>query len=331
MKGVTIPLTLKHVLVSVRSCARNPTCVDNRGMTLPRRILPGRAWSIVRTCSRRSFVLRPDPVVNQVVKYCVAASAERYGVLLVALCAMSNHLHLEAIDVEGRLPEFMAYVDRLIAMCLKEHFGIEENVWSVNGYDPVELTTGESILEKAVYCLANPVQAGLVACSKDWPGVVNRPDACVRRPEAVKRPKVFFSENGKMPAEVELVFHKPPGFEDQTDAEFARTLAEALHRREREVAGEMKRIGRSFKGSKAVSRQRHTARPRNKRGGGINPRVAGRRGEARVHALLSLRSFHDAYRKAWAQFRDGVRDVCFPEGTWRLRVHYAVRCHPIPA
>ncbi len=166
--------------------------VDKICMTAPRRILPHKTWFITRTCSRRSFFVRPDPTVNQVVKYCAAVAARRTGARLIALCSMSGHFHLTVEDTPARLPDFMAYMDRLVALCLKEHFDIDENVWSPSSYDPVELVTEDALVEKAAYCISNPVAAGLVDRWKKWPGVVSRPDACRRAPEVVERPKVYF-------------------------------------------------------------------------------------------------------------------------------------------
>ncbi len=93
----------------------------------------------------------------------------------------------------------------------------------------------------------------------------------------------------------------------------------------------MKRQGRKFKGPRAVRRLSPSTRPTTTRGGGINPRVAGRDTAMRVRSLEAVRAFHDAYREAWTKMKQGPDDFWFPAGTWRLRVHYAVRCHPFPA
>lgn len=299
-------------------------------MTLPRRVLPGKVVAITRSCAKRAFHLRPDGTVNLVILYCLAVAADRYGVEVIGINAMSNHLHLVVHDVKGLLPDFMAWFDRHVAMCLKEHFGIDENLWSVGSYDVVELTTEDAILEKTVYCLANPVAAGLVDRSKKWPGVVSRPDACRRPPRRIARPKVYFSPKGRLPKTATLRFHRPP-IARLTDDAWSEMLAQGLHLREREIAAEMAMDGRRFKGAKAVRRQSPTTRPRTQRGGGINPRVAGRNKATRIRSLQALRAFHEAYRAALRRLREGAADVCFPAGTWRLRVHYAVRCHPIPA
>ena len=58
----------------------------------------------------------------------------------------------------------------------------------------------------------------------------------------------------------------------------------------------------------------------------LNPRIAGGDKWKRIEALSRLVSFLKSYREAWAAFRDGVRDVIFPAGTYWLRVNQVVRC-----
>jgi hypothetical protein len=61
---------------------------------------------------------------------------------------------------------------------------------------------------------------------------------------------------------------------------------------------------------------------------GLNPRVAAADRWERIAALLQLKAFLRAYRRAWQQFRAGVRDVLFPAGTYRLRVQLRLACAP---
>ena len=77
-----------------------------RIMTLPRPIIPGQTVMVTRRCTQRQFLLRPSPLVNSILGFCLAVAAQRYGVRLHAFCFFSNHVHLVVTDVEGALPEF---------------------------------------------------------------------------------------------------------------------------------------------------------------------------------------------------------------------------------
>ncbi len=46
-------------------------------------------------------------------------------------------------------------------------------------------------------------------------------------------------------------------------------------------------------------------------------------------AVVDLRAFREAYREAIDQWKKGVRDVLFPEGTWWMRVFCHVHTEPI--
>jgi putative transposase len=59
---------------------------------------------------------------------------------------------------------------------------------------------------------------------------------------------------------------------------------------------------------------------------GLSPRIAGRDKWKRIEALGRLVEFLRAYRLAWKARRFGVANVCFPHGTYLLRVLHDVPC-----
>ena len=97
----------------------------------------------------------------------------------------------------------MALFDRLVALAPKEHHDFEENFWERGSYGAVALLDEDAVHSKTVYTLNNPVATGLVRYSKDWPGLVTRPDARVRAPIPVDRPKVCLRDRGSMPKHTE--------------------------------------------------------------------------------------------------------------------------------
>src|SRR5512133_3398028 len=293
--------------------------------TPPRLILPGATHLVTRRCSERRLFLRPSAVTNAIVLYALAVAAERYGILLHAFCVLSNHFHLVLTDPHARLPEFQRYFDGLVAKAVNCSLGRWESFWSPDSYSAVRLETSESILEKIVYTLANPVAAGLVPHGCDWPGLWSDPDLCGADGIEVKRPDVYFDEDGPMPASVRLRLTLPPGFSDV--AAFVELVRARLAEAEREAADKLCEEGRTFLGRKGVLAQKPFSRPApGEPRRQLSPRVACRDKWKRIEALQRLVEFRRAYAEALASWRAGVRGVLFPAGTWLMRVLHGVPC-----
>lgn len=294
-------------------------------MTAPRRVLANATSLVTRRCSERRFFLRPDPTTNAIFQFVLALAAKRYGVLVHAYCVLSNHYHLLVTDPSAQLPAFAQYVDSLVARAVNASIGHFEGFWaSGTSYSAVEPATGDDVLAKAVYVLANPVAAGLVKTGAEWPGLWSSPELVGATPVVVRRPKVFFREDGYLPATVELALTPPPGF---TAEEFRDQLAHALASRERELCRAFVEAGWSYLGVAKVLAQKVWARPAS---GGprftLSPRIASRDKWKRLEAIGSLREFLAEYRKAWTALRAGVAGAEFPAGTYRLRVLHGVAC-----
>ena len=130
---------------------------------------------ITRRCSERRFWLRPCPLINQVVLYCLAVAAERYGMVVHAVCFMSNHYHAVVTDVWGNRPEFCRWFHEFTSKCVNVIHGRWENMWAAEPTSVVALVDEEAQLAKTVYTLTNPVDAGLVPSGDLRPGVRSRP------------------------------------------------------------------------------------------------------------------------------------------------------------
>jgi putative transposase len=296
-------------------------------MSRPRCVLPGTSYLLTRRCSEGRFFLRPSPEVNDLIRYCLARAATRFGIALHAFCFLSNHFHLIVTDCLGQLPLFMHDLDLLLARALNAHHGHFESLWAPGTYSAVVLTTADSILDKMAYTLANPVAAGLVARADLWPGVISRPADLGAPAQLVARPAEFFRRTGPqaLPAQVPLALVPPPGFTDVPLADLREVVAQRLAAHEDRAR--QGRRGRPFRGRRLILRQSVFARPRERDPHfGLNPRVAGRERSPRRAHLLGLRRFLDAYRHAWTQLKTGVRDAVFPAGTWLLRRQLQVPC-----
>lgn len=294
-------------------------------MTAPRQVLEGTTYLVTRRASERRFFLRPSKQTTAILGYILAVMSERYGIVLHAVCVLSNHLHMVLTDPLARLPDFQRDVGSLVARTLNAELGRWDAFFEQDSYSAIPLETRDDVLAKMVYVLANPVAAGLVRRAREWPGLWSDPRLLGTEGVEFERPEGFFRENGPMPVRARLVFQPPPGFEN--DPQFAGELLHCLEKDEDRAAAALAREGRSFMGVARVLAQKWYARPRaGEFRRGLNPQVACRNKWKRMQALSCLRGFRDAYRGALATWRDGLRDVTFPPGTWLMRVLHGVEC-----
>lgn len=288
-------------------------------MTLPRRVLPHQTYLVTRRCIGRRFLLRPDDALNNVFIYCLGLAATKYGVQVHALSAMSNHYHLVLTDVEGMLPDFMAWLNRQLAMCIKRLRGWDEVVWEPNvAFSAVELGGPSEVLDKVAYVLLNPVSAGLVRSPERWPGALSTLRSLHSGAMEAEHPGVWFKN--KAPKEVSLALTLPPCFSDRGG--YLQALQALLSTRLSQVRTELRRQGRGYLGRTRLLKtvaidQPATKKPRF----GRNPTFSALTRAAWRAAARKLRAFRLAYREAYQAWRSGARNVAFPAGTW-----WVVRC-----
>jgi REP element-mobilizing transposase RayT len=294
-------------------------------VTAPRRIVPGATYLVSRRCTQREFLLKPSPLTNLIVKYVLGVAAERYRMVLHAACVMSNHWHIVLSDPRANLPAFSQYLDGIIASALNSVHHRWENFWAPSSYSAVALVSPADVVEKVAYALANPASAHLVKHGAQWPGVWSEPRRIGGPGERVPRPGHHFAEDGFMPAEAELVFVPPAGFESRED--FQEQVLARVGELERAAAAERAASGVEVLGVRRVMKQRPTGRPASgEPRRGLNPRIACRDKWKRIEAIGHLLSFLEGHREALLRYCMGERDVVFPHGTYLMRVRFGVAC-----
>ena len=283
-------------------------------MTLPRCVLPKTTYLVTRRCIGRRFLLRPDRSINNVFAYCLARSVKRFGVELHAACVMSNHYHLVLTDVRGVLPDFTAWLNRQLAMCIKRLREWDEVVWEPNvACSAVELSGPSEILDKVAYVLLNPVSAGLVPTPGQWPGLVTTPRALRAGSLAAEHPGVWF--RSQSPTAEMLGLTMPTHFPDQE--QYFDALEEIVATRLEQLKQEMHKKGRRFLGTAGVRKTRFSQRPtKAKQRFGRNPTFSALTRSRWLAAVRKLRAFRAAYRDAYDAWRNGHRETAFPLGTW---------------
>ena len=289
-------------------------------MTWPRRVVPGTTYLLTRRCTQRRFMLVPRGVVPKLFGYCVALAAERHGILVHAVTCMSNHWHAVVTDPHGTIPAFARDVHSLSARAVNAHYGRWEAFWSSQRLSLVELVDAEDVWDKLVYTVTNPVEAGLVERSADWPGLRTRPIDVGRPPRVFRQPRTRFFERSGLPGRASLPLSVPPMLGSHGVRRFAVEFQERVAQRERRIREGRHASGRPFMGAKAVMRQRRDARPKTKaRRRGLHPAVASRDRRVRPRVLEGLRAFRDAYRAALESWLERSGPIKFPEGTYQMQ------------
>jgi putative transposase len=298
-------------------------------MTMPREITPGTTYEISRRCLMRMFLLLPEEYVTSVFAYCLAYAATEFNILIHAFTAMSNHFHLVLTDLDGCLPLFMERLDVLLARAINAHWGRRGAFFEQGSYSAVRLETPEDGMGKIVYALTNPVKAGLVSHVRKWKGASSFRWEYGQTRRFSRPDGQFFRRGSKLPKEVKLTLTPVAGYEQLSEEQFGKLVAERVREREVELRAEFRAQGRSFLGTTGVLRCKPTDRPSTREARRkLNPRVAGKDPAVRVEAIARLRAFREKYRKAWLAWRHGDHTAVFPAGTWLMRVRHGAVCEP---
>ncbi len=290
-------------------------------MTQPRFVLAGDTVMITRRTLRRHHLFRPDPAIRRLYLYTLAVCARQFGILVHAVTLMSTHEHLIVTDTRGCFPRFLRELHRLMSLGTKVLRKWEGPVWDHEQTSVVRLLTEQAMIEKLAYVMANPVQAGLVRKARDWPGITVLPQELGRRTWTLNRPDLYFrADNPQWPETIALSLTLPPVLAQRYAAQEVReAVDEELACHERRAHEEVKKRGWRFLGAQRIRRlspyRRATSfellRDR-------NPTFAVGRRQRKLffQAVAELRAFRRAYRDALTQWRQGLRSVVFPQGTW---------------
>ncbi|HET8937017.1 MAG TPA: transposase [Polyangiales bacterium] len=294
-------------------------------MSQPRRVLPGMTVMVTRRTLRRTHLLRPDRELNNLFLYCLAVLTRRYGIALHAVVVMSTHEHLVLTDTRGQLPRFLQDLHRLLALGIKVMRRWEGAVWDHEKPSVVELRTGQAVIETMAYVLANPVAAGLVRHSHQWPGVTLAATHNENLRVTATRPEAYFDQQNPSWPDTALLTLAAPSVGVAADVLHEQVVVE-LARLEADAHSTVTKRGGRFMKPKQISKlspydRATTWEPLRDR----NPHFAVGRGQrgAFFEAVLVLRAFRKAHREALELWRTGVRDVVFPLGTWLMSWSHA--------
>jgi putative transposase len=298
-------------------------------MSRPRPVFAGDVVHIQRRVRDGRFFLVPSAAIVELVTYAYGVAAEKYGLVLHAVCVMSNHVHVVATDAEGRHPEFTAWAHRIIALGLKRMHGIEGAVWQEGGASVQRLVGPVAVVEALAYVRVNPVAAGCVRHERRYPGAFGADEEAplAEIVRSVLRPSCL-GEESSLPEEATFVCRAPSALVEVLGAErAASSIADAVARHRAEARARRAEEGRGFLGMKRVLAADVWTRPATPpRRAGFEPTFKGVIAEALAEARKVLLAFRRAYAAAMEEFRAGRRDAVFPPGTYLMRRRLGCPC-----
>ncbi len=293
----------------------------------PRPVFPGSTYLMTRRCAQRQFLFRPDERANQTAVYCLAYAAAETGVQIHAYVFLSNHYHMVVTDPGGKIVEFTHRLNLLLARSLNALRNRRDSVFDCSQASRVRAAEAGDVLRQLVYTFCNPVSSGLVADARDWPGARSDPSQFDTTIPATK-PGWFFS--AKMPNVIALELTRPPCFLERSREEFMEELTEEVREREANCRAEIESSNQAFLGRRRALKQDPEGSPRTyAKRWTISPTVQAQRPKARVEELVALKTFRLRYREALVQYRNRIKDVVFPAGTYWMRVFHLQRCEPL--
>jgi REP element-mobilizing transposase RayT len=314
-------------------------------VTPPRQIEAGTTMLITARAVGRAFRFLPIQTVVDTLFFVFAYAVSKYGVEIHEFCWMSNHVHILLTTRDTRLPAFMQLLDSLSSRALNALRNWSGANFEKN-YNIVVDTDVEAILNHSAYVQANPCAAHLVVRATQWKGLTSArmdygEEMTVKRPklglwadklrDAMRSPgRRARAKQTRTPKSVTFKLVRPPIMEGASDAEVRKEVRRRVGIAEAKAEAERVATGRRVLGMNRVRDQHWNDLPLERDDlFGPEPKAAGNRW-AVAEAMRRSRVFLQQYREALAAWCAGERDVEFPNGTYLMRVRYAVRCGVAP-
>jgi len=234
-------------------------------------------------------------------------------------------------DMDGIAPLFVQAMNQNIARfvnCTLGHFGA---MWE-GGARPnyCVLPKGGDVMDKVVYTLANPVNAGLVSQHHLWPGAISNAAQIANGCITTKRPKKFFAKTDDPELLTrELILTPVPGAGVLCPEDYGKVVLDRVTAEEARIAEQREAAGLPWMGrKKCLAMNPYDAPVKTWKAFSRRPKVSTKSDEARRYVLQRQKRFAEVHGAARKVFRDGNRDVAFPEGTFFLRVYFQVPIEP---
>jgi REP element-mobilizing transposase RayT len=136
-----------------------------------RRHEPGQFYLVTTRCHQARFFLRPDRELNQAALEWLTRAQQRFSrVQILAVCVLSNHLHLVVRDQQGELASWASYFFGHFARAVNR-IRKRRGTCFERRYSAEPILDDEALIDRLVYVVTNPVMAGLCERANQWPGI----------------------------------------------------------------------------------------------------------------------------------------------------------------
>ena len=301
-------------------------------MSKAKQYLPGTFYEVTRRCVERAHKLTPNYAssrkyassVEQLYKYATARYAARYGIEVIAVCVMSNHIHEVLFDRTGKISQFLQARNKMLADTVKVRYGLPSNVFDKpdGTYNRLEGTT--AIADKIAYVMANPVEAGLVASPEEWPGMISAVEDLFGATTNVARPREYLAQNNKTNAPtVKFRIGAPKEAVELFGSVTEMAMQVASHLSKKIKAARRRHSGNFAGRQRVLATNPHSRAKTYEKFGGRVPRLTTAGDLATAKRLIAeMRAFRKAYRVALEAVKAGKRRVTFPAGTGKMHFAY---------
>lgn len=141
-----------------------------------RHLVAQRPYFVTARTMHSRFLLKPDPIVNQMIGAILARGVRLHGVQLFDFVFTSNHFHMIiAAPNAVCFSSFMQYLLSNIAIKVGRFFNWRNSFWG-RRYSCEPILDDQAFLERVRYIKAHGVKEKLVACVEDWPGLTSLPE-----------------------------------------------------------------------------------------------------------------------------------------------------------
>lgn len=296
---------------------------------------PGKVHLITTRTARAELLLVPDPKLNGIVGGVIARYVEMFGIELFAYCILSNHYHLLIRAPEGLLPRFVENVNREISHRVNRLLRRKGYVWGRRYDDQVTIEPYDA-LEGMLYIVTNPVNHGLVANPRHWPGLTCYQQLLTEKPRdfyfvhyteyrRAKR-RALFTGDQVHPSDYQskhtLKLSPLPIYESLSTDERLKTIKKLIEKRTLRLYRERQAEGKSFLGRKAVLKQPRQGRIPERPSQSPRPRCYTRNPQAGLAFRQEEKLKRAAYDVASYKYRAGNLSTEFPPHCFKPPTHH---------
>lgn len=277
----------------------------------------------------------PKEPLNEIIGGIIARYQEIHGIIIYAVCVLSNHYHLLAEAPRGNLSEFAENVNRELARRVNRFLNRRGHFWG-RRFDDLIVIEEVDALDGFLYVLTNPVHHGLVSHPRLWPGVSSYWQALGKKDQtyrfthwtpyhaAVKRARARGEHVSLRDFQTEhtLRISVLPQFRHLSPEERTKLISELIEAKRKSIHEKRLKEGKTtYLGRKAILRQDFEQRPkevsRRKR-----PWFYTSNPVARKEAIEEECCRRKVYKEASRRFRSGDYTATFPPSCYLPPLHH---------